>query len=137
VIDGGLRNIFKEKMPWAHWQAIETGAVGLGVPDSNVCFSGRELWVEFKKTDHWAVTMRPEQIGWISRRTRLGGCVFIAIRRAQDELWLVDGKWVKELAAGGLKWVSTLEGHHVWRGGRANWDWPEISRLFFGCDGVQ
>jgi len=35
------------KVP-VHFQRIETGAIASGVPDANVCFDGKELWLEGK-----------------------------------------------------------------------------------------
>lgn len=138
-IDGGLRSLFHDKLREnAHWQAIETGGVALGVPDSNYCMgsvNGREGWVEFKLTSSWAVGLTPEQVSWHKTRYRRGGRTFIAVRRqhsggprkgqAVDELWLCRGCWVKELRDGGLKnneiiWLG------VWGGGPAAWDWAAV-----------
>lgn len=119
AIDGGLRKLFHDKIK-GHWQAIETGGVGKGVPDSNFCIDGVEGWIEFKKTDHWKPVIRPEQMAWIHRRVRAGGNVWIAVRRKKDELWLVQGKWVVELHDLGLKGVEALH----WSDN--NWDWDYI-----------
>jgi hypothetical protein len=124
--DEGLRKIFMEKLKrGCQWTAIETGMTAQGVPDANYCFNGgHEGWLECKKTDAWAVRMRVLQVGWILRRIRMGGHVCIAIRRATDELWLVDGAFVAELAAGGLKNVP----HVKWVGGKDSWDWKQIEQ---------
>lgn len=121
AIDGGLRKLFHANIE-GHWQAIETGGVGLGVPDSNFCLDGVEGWVEFKKTDHWKAVIRPEQIAWIHRRWRSGGNVWIAIRRADKELWLVRGDWVRELGREGLKAVEAVK----WVD---QWDWDHIRKI--------
>lgn len=121
AIDGGLRKIFHQKID-GHWQAIETGGVGLGVPDSNFCIDGVEGWIEFKKTDHWKPTLRPEQIAWIHRRWRQGGNVWIAVRRIEKELWLVRGDWVRELGATGLKAVEAIHWSEPW-------DWEAIRNI--------
>lgn len=138
--DGGLRPMFRDHLRVGfHWQSLELGLVGAGCPDS--CFGQRlwepfcEGWVEFKQTNAWAVTLRPEQIGWLVQRSRHGGRCFVAVRRwrdtgedglAVDELWLHDGRWARELRAGGLRAVEPLL-HE--RGGPRNWDWDEVARL--------
>jgi hypothetical protein len=128
--DGNLRRIFRERLPQAHWQSIETGAVGPGVPDSNYCFpEGREGWIEFKQTAGWAVTLRPAQIGWILRRARAGGRVFVAVRQvrlAEDTLWLALGSQAATLREEGLRHAPTLG---AWRGGPLLWPWETIQRL--------
>lgn len=88
AIDGGLRAIFRAKLREVDWCAIEIAGLGRGIPDLNGCYQGIEIWIELKQTAHWAFTMRPEQIGWIERRVRHGGRVFIAVRK-NDELWIL------------------------------------------------
>lgn len=123
TIDGGLRGIFKDKLP-GDWQPIESGLTGGGIPDANYCIDGAEGWVEFKKTDGWAVRMRPEQIGWIFKRVLNGGRVHIAVRRKHEELWLVPGSLVRVLASEGLKNLEV----DTWTGGPNQWDWTAIER---------
>ena len=123
MLDGGLRKLFRAHIP-GHWQSIETGGVGRGVPDSNYCINGVEGWVEYKKTKHWKIgSLKPEQVAWIFRRVREGGRVWLAVRRAEDELWLIDGHWIREVAVGGIKsaeeWVR-------WEGGPSKWNWDEV-----------
>lgn len=135
-IDGGLRGEFRRKLRdgW-HWQSIEN-LVGLGVPDSNYCTAGIEGWVEFKKTDGWACTLRPEQVGWIKTRIIRGGRVYIATRRKHeggprkggpvDELWIHDGVHAADIKRDGLRSVNPV--YHG-QGGSANWDWDEIAMV--------
>jgi hypothetical protein len=134
--DGRLRTIFREKLPLFHWTAVETGAIGQGVPDSNFAHAGAEGWVEYKQTDGWNVTLRPEQVGWISKRVRHGGRVFIAVRRWHDggpkkgppcdELYLLPGSLAALAKAGGLRAVeSGILGRY--EGGPSRWDWVEIA----------
>src|SRR5580765_135563 len=101
MTDGNLRSIFQTYIPQFHWQAVETWSTGQGVPDCNFCGKGIEGWIENKRTAAWKVDMLPEQVGWIERRLRAGGRVFIAVRRKhfggikkgkpEDELWLFNG----------------------------------------------
>lgn len=134
-IDGNLRPIFRDKLrDGFHWQSIETGGTGRGIPDSNFCCDGVEGWVEFKSTEAWSVDLSPEQCGWHLSRQRHGGRTFVAVRRRHeggprkgegvDELWLYSGKWVRELLTNGLK--CTVRPVGVWSGGPARWRWEEI-----------
>jgi len=124
-----------------HWQAIESALTGSGIPDSNGCHDEQEFWMECKSTQAWAVKFEPEQIGWIHRRTRAGGLVWIAVRRrhdggprlgvAVDELWLVEGFWVRELAEHGLRELlpDCRTSVHVFRDGPSQWDWPLVLKI--------
>lgn len=132
--DGNLRPIFREKLREGfHWQSIETGVVGVGTPDSNFCCAGVEGWIEFKQTKKWGVTLRPDQIGWLVRRSMVGGHVFVAVRRWQDtgsdglavdELWLYSGEWARELRTHGLN--APIPRLGLWVGGPRNWDWDQV-----------
>lgn len=126
-VDGRLRKIFHEHLD-GHWQAIESGAVGSGTPDSNFCIAGTEGWIEFKKADHWRCKIAPHQVAWIERRHRNGGRVFIAVRRADDELWLFRAMAGRRLLTKRVSEVekSLLLGH--WTGGVTKWDWAEIKK---------
>ena len=136
MIDGGLRKIFHSKLPDIHWQAIETGSTGKGIPDSNGCYQGVEFWCEFKKTSANVVNLSPEQVGWILRRKRAGGNVYIAVRKkrsqsvrreACDELWLFSGIDAAHLKEGGLKSNLVLP-LGIWRGGPNKWDWQAVKK---------
>lgn len=134
--DGGLRAIFQKKLIDFHWQGVEIGGTGRGVPDSNYCSDGIEGWIEFKLSGAWSVDLRPEQIAWIERRTRARGRVFIVVRRKGeggprigpkfDELWLYRGADVRALAVGGMKELPP-EGR--WAGGVARWDWEAVRKI--------
>lgn len=135
TIDGGLRPLFRQKLPTIHWVSIETGGTGRGIPDSNGCRDGNEFWVEFKQTKTHSVGLRPEQVAWLMRRSRVGGSCFVAVRcrteagprrgPARDELWLFRGSDAVELKQDGLNCCLHLG---VWEGGPANWCWAEIER---------
>lgn len=132
--DHGLRALFGQRLPQVHWQTIETGLVARGVPDSNGCHSGVDFWIEHKWTEHWAVDLEPEQVGWLLRRARAGGHVFVAVRKlhyastrrsATDELWLLKGEFAREIKDEGLKCTPrALLG--CWPGGPARWNWAEV-----------
>jgi hypothetical protein len=135
VIDGSLRKLVRVHLPMVHWQSIETGGTGRGVPDSNGCFRGTEFWVEFKQTTGWQVTVRPEQIAWLHRRARAGGRTFILLRRkctpgprraASDEVYLIRGDYAEEIQRLSLRTApaGAVLGH--WPGGPTLWPWMKI-----------
>jgi hypothetical protein len=137
-IDGDLRPLFRRWIPHFDWTSIESGTTGGGIPDSNACYRGTELWIEYKQTAGHAVTLRPEQVGWIARRVRHGGRVWIAVRRrhdggprlgdSTDELWLLPGALATAAKAGGLRSPEVVARARVWRGGPGGgWDWRAIA----------
>lgn len=126
--DGNLPTILRTHVP-GHWQRVESAATSQGIPDCNYCIDGVEGWVECKQTHAWAVKVQPLQSGWIHRRTRAGGRVWIAVRRWQntqmtDELWLVPGDQCGILMLGGLRGLP--QETPKWSGGPRNWSWPSI-----------
>jgi hypothetical protein len=127
-MDGRLRQLFKAHLPEMDWVSIDVTS-GRGVPDSNACFKGVEFWIEHKATKGRRVIMRPEQVGWIERRMRHGGRVFISVRRFNsrvDELYLLWGASARFLARGEWPEVAAL-GH--WAGGPSKWNWLEIKEI--------
>lgn len=131
-IDGGLRSLFRERIPTFMWTSIETGGTGRGVPDSNyISPKGIEGWIEFKRCDHWKPVFRPEQIGWITRRIRYNGRICIGVRQQDhdDTLWLVRGRVIKELAVDGLRNGAVQRHSTHMAGGPNHWDW-DLVQLF-------
>jgi hypothetical protein len=134
--DGGLRQIWRARMPAVHWSSIETGGSEPGVPDMHGCLDGVAFWIEDKLSHGFAVEVRPAQIGWLSRYTRQGGRAFIAVRRlaeagprrgaAVDELWLFDGSLAAQLNREGLRGPAKLL---LSEGGPAKWAWPRIGAV--------
>lgn len=116
-----------------HWQAIELGVLGSGVPDDNYCLDGTEGWLEYKATETYAVGLEPEQVGWIDRRMRAGGRVFVVTRRAHDggpqkgppcdELWVHEGWDAKVLRRLGLMAAPPIL---MMEGGPSRWDWGRV-----------
>jgi|TARA_R110001606_G_scaffold187003_1_gene334584 penicillin-binding protein-related factor A (putative recombinase) len=110
----------KEKNLWAllrdnikevHWQRIETGMTGSGVPDVNGCAKGKEFWIELKEIHSGnSLTLRPMQVAWLSKRAIYGGQVFVLARKNnQIKLFHVDGlERAQELVKGGYKSDSLL-----------------------------
>lgn len=140
MIDGGLRPTFHNNLKAGfHWQAIETGGTGLGIPDSNFSHPRcGDRWVEFKATSGWTIDLSPAQIGWHRRRARYGGKTFVAVRRhhdggprkghAVDELWLYRGAAAALLKERGIRGSEDMPYFiGVWAGGESRWAWQEIS----------
>jgi hypothetical protein len=140
--DGGLRPLFRQHLRDFMWTSIETGLTTPGVSDSHYQHrDGAEGWVEHKQTDGWAVTLDPEQIGWITQGARYGGRRWIAVRRrhdggprlgpAVDELWMMPGRLAIAAKELGLRGVIASEpgGVFCWPGGPGQWAWTEIRRL--------
>lgn len=143
-IDGGLRKLFREHIPQFDWCSIESGLTGGGIPDSNYCAPGNpgvEGWIEYKQTGGHAVTLKPEQVGWIARRSRYGGRVWIAVRQlapagprreARDVLWLFPGSWAREAREHGLRGQWVVENALMWPNGPARWDWAVVAAVLAG-----
>jgi hypothetical protein len=141
AIDGGLRPLFRKAMPLFHWQSIETGGTGKGIPDSNYCRGGVEGWVEFKITKGWTAGLRPEQVGWHLKRQNAGGRTFIAIRqqlpantrriKPTDRLWLFPGYMVKALEEGIPKhWWDEPPEHVLCM--ESPWKWELVEDYLLG-----
>lgn len=132
MIDDGLRRIFHIHLRRFHWQAIESGLTGGGIPDSNFCVDGIEGWVEHKATATNKVLLSADQVGWHLRRSRAGGRTFIAIRHRHyggprlgpplDRLILYPGAKAKEIMLSGLKIVPLGR----WDGCPDRWDWEKV-----------
>lgn len=139
MADGNLRQLIQHYLPGPHWQAVESGGTGRGIPDVNGCWQGVEVWVENKITSGWQVGLRPEQIGWIHRRARAGGRVFVLTRRvaeagprrgaAVDDLYLHAGRVVVELAQRGLQEGPAPLLHTS--GGPSRWNWAMVRDWLF------
>jgi len=124
--DGELRKIYRKYLKGGDLLPIETGGSISGVPDTNWCKKGTEVWIENKAADHWRVTIRPMQIGWCERRLHHGGRVFCAVRRAQNELWLFHASKMRDLEDSRIDLVPNLG---YWNGGAAKWDWAAIEQI--------
>lgn len=131
--DGGLRPIFRNKLPHIFWTTVETGSTQLGVPDSHGIYKAVPFWIEFKWTEANAISFKPEQIGWLLRYHRSGGRCFVGIRQlcdagprrpARDNLYIFAGTMAPMLQNYGL---SNLKPLGSWMGGPANWDWTKAS----------
>ena len=128
-VDGGLRQIFRERLSAFDFVTVEMGVSGTGAPDMNYCYDGTEGWIEAKACDHWRIKVRPEQVGWVERRLAHGGRVYVAVRRARRELWLFHGVAIRLLKDARLDAVPSLG---TWTGGPSSWDWAVIATFLTG-----
>ncbi len=138
--DGGLRQLFRKHIPHAHWQAIETGGTGLGIPDMNYCLEGCDGWIEAKSAEAWALKhpLSPEQCGWLERRLRAGGRAMLAVRKsydggvrrgpAGDELFIFNDQAAFRVIAStnSIRDAKAIY-HDV--GGPARWNWDAVRAL--------
>jgi len=137
--DGDLWKSIRDHVRDAHWQRVETGEMGRGVPDLNGCMNGVEIWAELKFTRIWSVNVRPEQVAWIERRVRAGGRVFLIVRRRhsggpvkgspEDEMLIYSGDCTRVVAALGiLRGPPPLLRES---GGPSCWDWGRVRDVLF------
>lgn len=134
--DGGLRALYRQKLPGIQWSPIETAAIVSGVPDCEGCGEGVAFWVENKRASAFAVEVRVMQKAWHVRRALVGGRSFIAVRlmadagprkgEARDELWIYPGALAIELSERGLR----LEPLLVEEGGPRRWSWQRVRSIF-------
>lgn len=124
--DGGLRPMFRKRLPQFFWNVIESPISGGGLPDHYWCCKGVNGWNEYKATNGYAIRFRPEQIGWHERLHRAGGRSFIIIRRLNkeaDELWIYHGTSAHLLQQYGLNRVPFVA---KYIGGPIRWNWDDI-----------
>lgn len=143
-MDGELRAIFRRRLPDFQWTSIESAATGSGIPDCEYCAPmGAQGWVEMKGTNGWSVEVRPCQVAWLTRRARMGGRAFVAVRRrtlagprrgpAADELWLVNAHASPRLRAGDLKALTGGDIAYVGWGGPTKWNWNTVGLILRGA----
>jgi hypothetical protein len=104
-------NLDKHRGTRAHYQRIETGGTGLGIPDVNIKVDGcEETWIELKVVQGLRVELRPEQVVWHVRRARSGGSSWVLAREKKngprvgtvDRLYVWPGRVAQEIAAQGV-----------------------------------
>lgn len=125
--ESDFRRLFRKYLPQVHWATVESRTTESGIPDINGALQGAEFWIECKVVKAFAVNLRPMQMAWILRRVRHGGNVFIAVRKKNsivDELYLIDGKYVKELNEKGLHEFKCIGG-----GGPGQWPWAVVASM--------
>lgn len=125
--DGNLRLLFRQHLPHAHWQPIETWSTGQGVPDVEYCFPGGFAgWIENKSTSGLVVKFRVGQVAWLERRSRAGGRCFVAVRKGA-RLWVFRGRDARAVEDEGLR--AERLALLCCDGGPARWGWPRVEEI--------
>ena len=73
-------NLSKE----VHFQRIETGGTAKGVPDVNLCYQGKEIWIELKSITGNKLTLSEFQIVWMHNRDKSGGKCLILVKKGKQ-----------------------------------------------------
>ena len=97
--------------PKSHFQRIETGGTGKGIPDVNFCWKGIEVWIELKIVKGKRILLAPEQVAWMFRRTKVGGRCWIMARDIADgprkgkydRIYLWSGEHAGEVLENGVQ----------------------------------
>lgn len=127
MIDGGLRLCFRKYLPRIMFTSIESASTEAGIPDLFYCCEGGITgWIELKATDNNTVAVRPGQIAWNERYTRMGGRSFIAVRYRRNNLLIYRGAAVRDLQSLGLRLDVALL---YCDGGPKNWQWDKIEKI--------
>ena len=95
----------RKKLPPGHDIRVENPACP-GTPDFNDCVNGVEFWIEFKQvkampkllsTPVFSGCLRPEQVVWLYKRSRVGGRCYIAGSVEDlDITYIISGKHARE-----------------------------------------
>jgi hypothetical protein len=88
-----------------HWQRIETGGTGRGIPDINGCRYGVDRWVELKFIKAgFKIGLSAEQCGWHLKRAAAGGTTGVLVyKKSEDRLYIANGRYAKAIIDHGLK----------------------------------
>lgn len=109
-----------------HIQRIETGGTGRGIPDFNACCDGVEFWVELKVVNAGKkIGLRPEQVGWLIKRSKTGGRCFVLVRTPDAEIFLYKGDKAREIVDEGLRLEPELKLTKPY-------DWDKLNKYLIG-----
>ncbi len=120
----GMWDTFKRNLgPGVHAVRIESWA-GRGVPDTNLCYKSRDVWMELKVASRTGlVDMRAEQVGWLIKRSQAEGACGVLAQWKDLWVWipghlfrLLDFKTVGKyqqfsLVDAGVKWPEVKTKH--------------------------
>jgi hypothetical protein len=113
---GTLRKYLVRDLQGCDIQRIED-KLASGIPDSNVCWRGREFWLEGKQLrelpvrDSTAVRvdMSQEQLNWAVARKEAGGLAYVWIRVNNVGWWLIENTQDMERLEGKREFFSKKE----------------------------
>lgn len=96
-------NLSKE----VHYQRIETGGTAKGVPDVNLCYRSREVWIELKSITGNKLNLSEFQIVWMHNRDQSGGkCLILVKKGKQIRAFDVADYELEDFLDGKVKWNS-------------------------------
>ena len=138
--ESGFYKLLRKHLPRdAHAQRIETGGTGLGIPDLNVCYKGKEAWIELKTTAGNKPKISANQVAWHLKRNRAGGNTFFFVRKKAsgprigkvDNLYVISGKESIVFGSGG---IDSLKNNLLWDKPLKDMvleDWKSLWQLVF------
>ena len=91
-----FKDWFKALYPGSHLQNIESRSTGNGIPDTNLCKGGREIWVELKSGHLSTSSIKPGQYIWHIKRNQAGGTTWIVQRYDLGIIKVYSGKRIRE-----------------------------------------
>ena len=132
----GLRGVIQRRLRAYHWQPLDID----GLPNLNGCLKGKDIWLHCLATFGWRVEVPQSLVEWMRGRAKVRGRVLVFVnrsssegarnrRREVDELWLIDGKYIRELRQNGLKRLPKKAVLGVWDGSPKTWNWLAIAKL--------
>ena len=90
-----------------HYQRIETGGTAKGVPDVNLCYRSREIWIELKSITGNKLNLSEFQIVWMHNRDKSGGkCLILVKKGKQIRAFDVADFEIEDFLDGKVKWNS-------------------------------
>ena len=97
VFSSLLRIKLKNK---GHWTRVENIA-GVGIPDINFFYKGKDIWIETKVAKGQRVIFEASQVTWYKQRYKYGGDYLIFVRK-DDWIWIAKASTI--FSSPGLLW---------------------------------
>ena len=128
MLESGLWDTIQKnlgKTPGLHMERIEN-LIGIGTPDVNLCYKGREAWVELKllrefpkrptttvKIPHF----KAEQLYYLQQRTKAGGRAWLFVQVQGEGYFLFHPDQAAQIFRGELTQEDWwMEAHKAWSG---------------------
>lgn len=90
------RNLHKD----GHWTRVENIA-GVGIPDINWCYKGKDIWIESKMVRGQRITFEASQITWTKNRVKYGGDNWVLARK-ENNIYLARASVIHE----SIQWLN-------------------------------
>lgn len=98
TLRNGFNAIPKATRPFCH--RIENSA-GVGQPDVNVSYAGREVWLELKVMKGNQIEVRHSQFAWLRNRIEVNLHNTFFVARHKDAIWVWKGYSIYECTGPG------------------------------------